>query len=135
MISAINNLGNARFMLFEDMFTVEVFLKFLTKLTYKQDKKIYLILDNHKVHYAKKVQLWTEKRKHLIQLFFLPSYSPDLNPDELLNQTVKQKLRYTLQIRHQTQLKQTLHHCVHAIQKSPSTVLSFFQKSELAYIA
>lgn len=67
-------------------------MKFLSKLIYKQDRKIFLILDNHKVQHAKKTQAWLEQHKDKIQLFFLPAYSPDLNPDELFNQTIKQKI-------------------------------------------
>lgn len=134
MISAINNLGNARFMLFEEDFTVDVFLKFLTKLIYKQDQKIFLILDNHRVHHAKKTKSWLEKHAHQIELFFLPPYSPELNPDELLNQTVKQRLKHKPAARSQAQLKQAVHRCVKSVQKSSSTIRSFFQKSELSYI-
>ena len=89
MISTVTNSGNSRFMIFEDSFTIHVFVKFLRKLIYKQDRKIFLILDNHRVHHAQKTRKWLKKHEDQIELFFLPAYAPELNPDELLNQTVK----------------------------------------------
>ena len=112
MISTVTNSGSARFMTFEDSFTIDVFLKFLRKLIYKQDRKIFLILDNHRVHHAKKTKKWLEKHTDQIELFFLPPYAPELNPDELLNQTVKQRLKYRPVSRSQKQFTKTISACV-----------------------
>ena len=122
-------------MLFEEDFTVDVFLKFLSKLIYKQDQKIFLILDYHRVHHAKKTKSWLEKHSAQINLFYLPPYSPELNPDELLNQTVKQKLKHKPAARTQGQLRQAVHRCVKSVQKSKRMVSDFFRKPELAYIS
>jgi len=134
MISTVTNSGSSRFMIFEDAFTISVFLKFLSKLTYKQERKIVLILDNHRVHHAKKVRAWLEKHQDRIALFFLPAYAPELNPDELLNQTVKQKLMRKPPPSNQKQLKSLVRSCVCSVQKSSQIVKNFFQKSDLAYI-
>ena len=89
MIAAINNQGSMKWKVFEESFTTDVFIDFLRRLTYKAPKKVFLILDNHKVHHAKKVTAWVQKYSHKIQLFFLPPYSPELNPQELVNQEIK----------------------------------------------
>ena len=134
MISTVTNAGMSRFMVFEESFTIAVFLKFLSKLIYKQDKKICLILDNHKVHHAKKTRAWIEKHKSQIELFFLPAYSPELNPDELLNQTIKQKIMRKPPPKNHKQLKTMVRSCVYSLQKSSQTIKNFFQKPELQYI-
>tara|TARA_A100001015_G_scaffold267930_1_gene318388 strand:- start:1414 stop:1998 length:585 start_codon:yes stop_codon:yes gene_type:complete len=134
MISSITNSGNARFMIFEHAFTIDVFVKFLRKLIYRQERKIYLILDNHRVHHAKKIKKWLEKYKNQIELFFLPSYAPELNPDELLNQTVEQKLKHQPISRSQKQFTKTISSCVKSLQKSKRIISNLFQKPELAYI-
>ena len=134
MISTVTNNGNSRFMIFEDSFTIDIFLKFLRKLTYKQDQKIFLILDNHRVHHAKKVQKWLEKYVGKIALFYLPPYAPELNPDELLNQTIKQKIKHKAVSTNQKQFKNNVSSCVKSIQKSSHTIKSFFLKPELLYI-
>ena len=134
MISTVTNSGHSRFMIFEESFTIDVFLHFLRKLTYKQDQRIFLILDNHRVHHSKKVQKWLEKYSDRIELFFLPPYAPELNPDELLNQTIKQKLKHRPVSRNQKQFKKTISACVKSLQKSSEIIKRFFDKSELAYI-
>jgi transposase len=52
-------------------------------------RKVYLILDNLKVHHSVAVTGWLEKHKEKIEVFYLPSYSPELNPDEYLNNSLK----------------------------------------------
>jgi transposase len=89
MISAITNQGNLSFMVFRESFTVRVFLRFLRRLIRQSKRKVYLIVDGHPVHRAKLVQAWLEKHAAKIRMFRLPSYSPELNPDEMLNQDVK----------------------------------------------
>jgi transposase len=90
MISALSNKGQLVFSVFEGNFVVSVFLTFLQRLI-KQAKgrKLFLILDGHPVHKAKAVQEWLTQQKPALELFFLPGYSPELNPDELLNQELK----------------------------------------------
>lgn len=89
MISAITNQGRLNFMVFKGRFIAKVFLEFLYRLVRQSKRKVFLIVDRHPVHRSKKVARWLEERPDEIQLFFLPGYSPELNPDELLNQDVK----------------------------------------------
>jgi transposase len=89
MISSVTNRGRLNFMVFKKRFQAEVFLKFLRRLVRQAKGKVFLIVDRHPVHRSKKVKGWLEKNVQHIRMFFLPSYSPELNPDELLNQDVK----------------------------------------------
>lgn len=89
MISVLTNKGRLHFMVFHRSFTLSVFLKFLKRLVRQVDHKIYLIVDSHPVHRSKIISAWMEKNKETISIFFLPAYSPELNPDELVNQDVK----------------------------------------------
>ena len=93
MVSAITNQGKVRFMLYQETMTTQVFIKFLSRLVKDAKRKVFLILDNHRVHHSKIVKEWLEQHKGQIELFFLPSYSPELNPDEYLNGNLKQKIR------------------------------------------
>ncbi len=82
MISTVTNKSALKFMVYDGGLNVAIFLKFLSRLIRHQKRKIFLILDNLKVHHAKKVQSWVEKHRESIELFFLPSYAPEYNPDE-----------------------------------------------------
>src|SRR5262249_4170526 len=90
VISAISNKGRLQFRVFKQRFTAAVFIDFLARLVRQADgQKLILILDGHPVHRAKKVRDWVAAHGEQIELQFLPGYSPELNPTELLNQDVK----------------------------------------------
>jgi transposase len=135
MISTVTNKGTLRFMLFEESFTAKVFLNFLRRLIKNSPTKIFLIVDNIKVHHAKQVQKWREQNKDKIELFFLPPYSPELNPDELLNQDVKSNAVGRKRARTPQELKSNLSQYLFGTQKCPDIVRSYFRKSELQYAA
>ena len=87
MISTITNRGRLAFMIFRQRFTARVFLNFLgrlLRLTRKTRKKVFLIVDGHPVHKARSVSRWLAEHREQIRIFYLPAYSPELNPDELL---------------------------------------------------
>jgi hypothetical protein len=64
----------------------------LRRLSKDAGRKVMLIVDNLKVHKAGKVQAWVERHAHAIELCYLPSYAPDHDPTEHLNNDLKQKL-------------------------------------------
>ena len=85
MISSVTNQGRVQFMIYSDTMNSDKFIEFLGQLIKSSKKKLYVILDNLRVHHSKPVKQWAEENKKDIALFFLPSYSPELNPDEYLN--------------------------------------------------
>lgn len=89
MVSALTNRGHLSFMVFKKGFTAAVFLRFLRRLVKDAQRRIFLIVDRHPVHRSKKVRQWLARHTAQVELFFLPGYSPELNPDEMLNQDVK----------------------------------------------
>jgi transposase len=135
MISTVTNKGTLRFMLFEESFTTSIFLKFLKRLVDGSDTKIFLILDNMRVHHAKVVKSWLEENKEKIELFYLPSYSPELNPDELLNQDVKSNAVGRKRAKTLAEMKYNIMQYLFGTQNSPSLVQSYFLKSEVNYAA
>jgi len=93
MISAISNQGLVRFEFIEEAMNTELFIGFMEKLVADSPQKVFLILDNLKVHHAKKVAAWLEEHQARIEVFYLPPYSPEINPDEYLNRDFKTALR------------------------------------------
>ncbi len=91
MISAITNTGKTMFSLYDESINTDRFIDFLSKVIKSSDKKVYLIVDNLRVHHAKVVTKWIEEHKNKIAIFYLPPYSPEFNPDEYLNQDYKRK--------------------------------------------
>ena len=89
MMSAITNRGQLQFMVFKHKFNADVFKDFLSRLVRQSEGKIYLIVDRHPVHRSAQVKNWLNVHREKIHMYFLPGYSPELNPDELLNQDIK----------------------------------------------
>jgi len=122
MISAISNQGKVSFMIYDDKFTAQVFIKFLEQLLKSSAKKVFLILDNLRVHHAKLVKGWLEDKSNEIELHFLPSYSPELNPDEYLSCDLKAKFRADAPTRKKGEMKEKMQKHMTDIQNQPTRV-------------
>lgn len=93
MVSAISNQGKLHFRIQDRPMNKELFIEFLERLIKDESKKIFLIIDNLSVHKSSEVKAWLSKHKNRIELFFLPPYSPELNPDEYVNRALKTEIR------------------------------------------
>jgi transposase len=126
MISSITNLGKLSFMVFNENFTEDVFLKFLKRSIRQADRKMLLIVDNHRAHRSKKVNNWLTKNVERIRVYYLPSYCPELNPDEFLNQDVKSHLRKQ-RLHTKDQMVKTLNSHLKMRQKQPDIIQNFIR--------
>ena len=135
MISAITNQGRLNFMVFKGRFIAKVFLEFLYRLVRQSQRKVFLIVDNHPVHRSKKVKQWLEERPDEIRLFFLPSYSPQLNPDELLNQDVKSNTIRKNRPNQQDELVKNVRSYLRKRQMQSHIVAKYFQGKHVQYAA
>ena len=133
MISAITNLGHLSFQVFEGSFNVKVFLGFLTRLIKHAKRKVILIVDGHPVHRAKLVQAWREQHKDAVEIIYLPGYSPELNPDEMLNQDVKATALRKQRPRNVGQLKADVRSYLFSTQKRPDVVRHYFEERHVQY--
>jgi transposase len=135
MISAIGNRGDARFMIYKGGLKSATFIKFLTRLIKRARRKIFLIVDNLRVHKAKAVLAWVAERAERIELFHLPSYSPELNPDEYLNNTVKSKMRNLKVASTQDELRAQLTKVMKSTQQKRELIRNLFKHPKVAYAA
>jgi transposase len=135
MIAAVSNRGLMRFMLYEGALNVERFPAFLRRLVRDAGRKVFLIVDNLKVHHARKVEAWVASHSHEIALFYLPAYAPDHNPDEYLNNDLKQALRQKPQPGAKEDLIESARSVLRAIQRSPRRVRAYFTPAPVRYAA
>jgi len=133
MISTITNQGKVRFMIYTDNMNAERFIKFLKQLMKGADKKIFLILDNLRVHHAKVVKAWLQDYTDKIELFFLPAYAPERNPDEYLNCDLKAAVHSKPPARNVDQLKKRVRSHMLKLQKLPARVMKYFNHAKIAY--
>ncbi|MDV2997200.1 MAG: hypothetical protein N4J56_006905 [Chroococcidiopsis sp. SAG 2025] len=97
-------------------------LDFLRRLIRQCTHKVFLIVDGHPVHRAKAVHQWLEKHQDRIRLFFLPAYSPELNPDELLNHDVKANAVGQQRARNSSEMMANLRSYLRSTQRQPHVV-------------
>jgi len=135
MISAITNQGKVRFMMYEDAMNSELLIKFMTRLIKDAGRKVFLILDNLRVHHGKKVKKWLREHKEQIELFYLPSYSPELNPDEYLNGNLKTKVHSGTPIRNLKDLEVKARSFMRTLVKRPKHICSYFKHPKVSYAA
>ena len=98
-------------------------------------KKVFLILDNLRVHHSKPVKAWVAERQDKIELFYLPSYSPELNPEERLNADLKHAIGTKVPARTKAKLKAVATQHMTEIEQSPERVKAFFQDPKVRYAA
>ncbi len=135
MISALTNRGELAFMVFEGSFNVSVFLRFLRRLVRHAKRKVFLIVDRLRVHRAQRVLDWMATHAKEIEIFLLPAYSPELNPDEILNQDVKSNAIGRRRAANKPELKANLRGYLRSTQRQPHIVRSFFHESHVRYAA
>lgn len=134
-ISALTNRGRLAFMLFESTFTEDVFLDFLKRMIRLTDRKIFLIVDRHRVHRSRKVKRWLCSNREKIRLDYLPPYSPELNPDELLNQDLKSNALGRQRPVNKEEMKVGVRSYLRSTQRQPRVVKNFFRKKHVRYAA
>ncbi|MFF5637789.1 transposase [Streptomyces sp. NPDC012825] len=103
-MSAISTRGRMHFMAFAESFTVEVMCRFLERLAGHFDRKVHLVVDTHSAHRSKKVRNWLAARSDDVELYFLPPYSSEPNPDGLVNADLEHGLPKQHRTRDQTEL-------------------------------
>ena len=135
MISTITNQGKVRFMIYRGGMNVEIFKRFLERLIKDAKKKVFLVVDNLRVHHANALKEWLELKKKHIELIFLPSYSPERNPDEYLNNDLKTGLAAKQHPRTFKDLQGNIVSHMRMLQKSPKHVKRFFEHPAVKYAA
>ena len=134
LVSAVSPQGVLRFMVVDGRMTAVRFIAFLKRLLHNQTRPIFLIVDQHSSHRAKAVQEFVASTDGHLELFFLPPYSPELNPDELVwnhlkTHGVRKRLLQTPQ-----ELKRYVLGHMRSSQRTPALLRGFFKKPSLRYI-
>ena len=136
VISTVTNKGQIRWKAFEGTLNSDILLDFLRRLVKDAGRsKVYLILDNLRVHHSKPVKAWLAEHKHEIEVFYLPSYSPELNPNEMANADLKQAVTKLAPARTKLQLVKATTKHLRSVQRKPKRVMSYFQHAPVRYAA
>lgn len=135
MISTVTNQGKARWMIIDGAFNHEKLIEFFEALIRDAGCKVMLILDNLGVHHCKPVKAWLAKHVEKIEVFYLPSYSPELNPDERLNAELKHVIGSRVPSRTKAKLRAVTDEHMAQLVAQPERVKRYFHDPRVKYAA
>ena len=135
MLSAVSKRGKLRFMLYKNNMNSDNLIDFMRRLISDSNKKVFLILDNLRVHHSMKVTEWVEKHKDKIELFYLLPYAPEYNPDELVNSDLKRSVGQKVSPRSPDELEKNVRSYLKCLQNNTLKISSFFNSSSTRYAA
>ncbi len=135
MLSAVSKRGKLRFMLYKDNMNADKLIDFLGRLVRDSSKKVFLILDNLRVHHSNKVIDWLDNHKEKIEVFYLPPYAPEYNPDELVNSDLKRSVGKLPSPRSADELEHNVRSHLSVLQRKQDKISSFFLAPQTSYAA
>ena len=135
MIATVTNQGIARWMIIDEAFEAKKFIELLNTLVKDAGEKAFFILDNLRVHHSKLVKAWIAEHGEKIELFYLPSYSPQLNLEERLNADLKQEMGRRVPVRTKANLHAAASEQMAMLEQSPERVTACFQDQRVRYAA
>jgi transposase len=135
LISAVTNKGELRWMVLDGAVTAPAPIRFLGRLVRDAGRKVFLILDRLPVHRARPVRDWLAGRRAEIEVFLLPPYSPELNPDEGVHADLKQAVTRKAPARGKPQIKCAVVSHMRRLSRMPKRIRSYFQHPQFRYTA
>ena len=135
LMAALSNQGALSFAVYEGSLTAARYTDFLGRLVHHYDQPVHLIVDGHPIHRAKSVTAWLAEHAEAITQYFLPGYSPELNPVEILNGDAKRHVATLAAPRNRAELTVAISSHLHRRQRQPDTVAAMFRKEEVRYAA
>jgi transposase len=135
LISAVTNRGELRWMIVDGAVNAPTFIRFLERLIREARCKVFLVLDRLKVHRARLVRDWLAEHRSKIEVHHLPSYSPELNPDEGVHADLKQAVPRKAPARSKRQLKRAAISHMRSLSKRPQRIRVIFRHPQFRYAA
>lgn len=133
MISAVSTQGEFRFMVVQDKIKTDHFIEFMQRLIHKNSRMVFLIVDNHPIHKSRKVNKFLKENDERIRLYLLPPYSPELNPDELVWNDLKNNGVGRQVHNNKEELHRNIIKYLRSIQKRTDRVKSYFRSPTTRY--
>ena len=135
MLSAVSNRGKLCFILYKSSMNADILIDFMRRLVRDTKRKVFLILDNLRTHHYKKVKARLEKHKKQIEVFYLPPYVPEYNPDELLNSDLNRGISKRPSPRTESELEHNTRSHLKSVQLRPYKIIGFFASLTTRYAA
>jgi transposase len=135
MLSSVTNQGKCRWMIIDKAFDSQKLIEFMESLIKDSKRRVFIIMDNLRVHHSKLVKSWLSENSKNIEAFYLPSYSPELNPDERLNADLKERIGKEVPVRTRPRLLEKVKEHMKRIESTPERVKNYFGDPHVNYAA
>jgi transposase len=135
LLSAVTNQGKLRWMVADGAVNAPTFIRFLQRLIRAARRKVFLILDRLRAHRARLTRDWLAEHRSEIEVFYLPPYSPELNPDEGVNADLQQAVPRKAPARSKQQLRRATIRHMRSLAKQPRRIRAVFQHQQFRYAA
>jgi transposase len=135
VISAVTNKGEVRWMVLHEALKAPILIRFFERLIRDAGCKVFLILDRLRVHRSRVVRDWLAQHTSQIEVFYLPAYSPELNPSEGINGDLKQAVPRKPPARSRPELQHNVISHMRKLAKSPKRIRSLFHHPTFRYAA
>lgn len=134
-ISALSNTGGFWYQVYTERFNADVFIDCLKDLLKNRRKPIFIITDGHPVHKSKKVREFVASLKGRLSIFILPPYAPDLNPDELVWNYIRQTGTARMPLKKGESLLERTFIDMELVAQDKALVKSFFRNDSVSFAA
>jgi hypothetical protein len=134
-ISTVTNQGEVRFMTYTRTMTAALLLVFLGRLLRSTTGKVFLIVDRLRAHLTPEVQAWVAGRRDRLEVFYLPRYAPELNPDEYLNNDPKGQVNEAGLPHNKGEVRSRIQAFIRKLPHLPDHVMSYFCHPAVQYAA
>ena len=133
MLAAISPEGDVSYMVHDGRTTSATFVRFPERIQRETDGKILLIADNASIHKAGIVKKWLAESKSRCEIFYQPTYSPEVNPVELLRSLIKRTVSRQVS-RTKARIRANLEAALKSLQETPDKVKALFREKDCAYV-
>jgi transposase len=134
-IAAISNRGHIRFMTYTQTMDAALFLVFLQRFLRGTAGKVFLIVDRLRAHKTAAVEAWLLGHRDRLEVFYLPPYTPELNPDEYLNNDMKGSVHAQGLPHSKPEERSRIQAFMRRLLHLPEHVMSYFQHPCVQYAA
>jgi len=135
IVSAVTNRSTMRWKIFEGALNADILIDFMKLLVRDAVRKVSLVSGNLRVHHSKPVKTWVAAHKDRIEVLYLPSYSPELSPDEMANADLKQAVTKLAPARTKQQLVKTAARHPRSVLRQPDRIKRYFEHEPVRYAA
>jgi len=135
VLSVITAEGRLRYSVAEHTIDSDRYIAFLQQVLQGRTRPLILLADNASFHRSAAVRQFVRAHRTQLRMFFFPTHSPELNPDEQVWNEIKHRQVGKQPIKNKPDLKKRLHSALKSLQQKADKIRSFFQLPDTEYAA